>query len=340
MSMVMDPQDTPHAADGRTPLAVLGPYQLLERVGVGALGEVFRARDTVHGRTVAVKRVPAAISADSARATALARAAGAAARISHPGVAILYECAINDGGLFLVQEFVPGQTLVQLIAGRPMHPRRAVDLAVEIAEALEAVHASGLVHGDLRPQNVVITPKGHVKLLDAGLEDFTAGGAVHRTAGARAGALPDSIRGVIRYLSPEQALGEGGDARGDLFALGCMLHEMLTGEPAFDRQTSDHTLLALLQATPKPPSATNSAVPAALDDVVARALSKSLDARYQSAASMAADLRTARVALHAGSDVQEPAESPAASRWPRRLLAIILLLVALGVLAALIGSRL
>jgi serine/threonine protein kinase len=330
MSLVMDPQDASRAADGRTPLAVVGPYHLLERVGAGALGEVFRARDTIHGRTVAVKRVPSALSADAARAAALGRAASAAATISHPGVAMLYECGVYDGGLYVVQEFVPGQTLTQMLAGRPIHPRRAVELAVEIADALTAVHAAGLIHGDLRPANVVVTPKGHVKLLDAGLASFTAGGAIHQTAAARAGALPDTTRPVLRYLSPEQALGEGGDGRSDLFAAGSVLFEMLTGQPAFERPTADETLVALLGATPAPPSATQGGVPAALDGIVARALSKSLDRRYQTAMGLADDLRAVK-----GIFDLEVADRPLPEPAPARSRVALWIAVGLAVLVGL-----
>ena len=298
MMLVANPSDV-SGAESRTPLAVLGVYHLLERVGAGGLGEVFRARDTVHGRTVAIKRVPAGVATDATRARALRATAEKLAALSHPGVALLYECGEEQGELFLVQEFTPGQTLAQLLGGRPLHARRAVDIALEAAEGLNALHAAGLVHGDLRPDNMMVTPKGHVKLLDAGLARFTGGGALRATACARLGSLPLDSLGAVRYLAPEEALGEGAGAQSDLFSLGAILYEMLAGSPAFERRSADETLLAVLQASPPRPAAAPAAIPEGLDTIVNRALSKSLDRRYPTAARFADDLRAIKTAFDA-----------------------------------------
>src|SRR5439155_5434280 len=178
----------------------------------------------------------------------------------HPGVAALYECGLSDGEMFLALEFVSGQRLDEMLGARAIHPRRAVEIALELAEALEALHAAGTVHGDVRPANVGVTQKGHAKLLDAGLAAFTAGGALRTSAGARLGSLPASATAVLGYVSPEQAAGEPTDARGDLFGLGCVLCEMLTGRGPFDRPSPDATLLAVLQASAPVPSATVASV--------------------------------------------------------------------------------
>ncbi len=297
MMLVSNLPDAP-GAETRAPLAVLGVYHLLERVGAGGLGEVFRARDTRHGRTVAIKRVPAGVAADSARAQALRTVAARLSAVSHPGVALLYECGEEQGEVFIAQEFVPGQNLTQLLGGRAIHPRRAVDIALEAAEALNALHAAGLVHGDIRPDNVMITPKGHVKLLDAGLTAFTGGGAARATAGARLGTLPSESLGVVRYLAPEEALGEGASAQSDLFSLGAILHEMLGGRPAFDASSANDALLAVLQAPPSA-GATPATVPPKLNAIVTRALSKSLDRRYAIAAKLVDDLRAVKGAFDA-----------------------------------------
>lgn len=283
----------PPDPDGRPALGELGGYQLLERIGAGALGEVFRARDTVHGRTVALKRVPAALAADDDRLGLLRDTALALTAVSHPGVAMLYECGDDDGQTFLAQEFVPGQALRTLLGGRPINTLNAVDMAIRMADALDAIHGAGLVHGDLRPDNVFVTPKGHVKLVDAGLAEFTGGGAAR--ASARTGSA--AAAAVAGYLAPEEALGEGTDRRTDLFALGVILHEMLTGQPPFDRPSLDETLLAILGTTPPAPGAANPKVPAALDAVVARALAKPVAARYQSAAELADALRAVKARL-------------------------------------------
>ncbi len=329
MSHVTDPRS--HGLDSRAPAGQLGVYQLLERIGAGALGEVFRARDTVHGRTVAIKRVPAALTADAARLGLLSRTATGLSRVSHPGVAMLYECGVHDGELFVAHEFVPGQSITTLLGGRPIHARRAVDLAIEMADALAALHAELLTHGDLRPDNVIVTPKGHVKLIDAGLAAFTRGGSIRKSAATSLGALTSDSIAVVRYLAPEEASGEGADARSDLFALGLVLYEMLTGLPTFDRATADETLLAVLGATVPPPSARQANIPARLDAVAARALSRALDRRYQSAAAFAGDLRAVR-AMFDAEIAQQPVDAPSPEA-PRSRAWLMVLLLALGAAA-------
>jgi len=297
VTFVIDPH--PSAIPDSTTNAI-GSYQVLERLGAGGLGEVFRARDTVHGRTVVIKRVPSAIAPDSERAAALRALARSLSQVSHPGVASLYDCGEQDGALYLVHEYVPGQRLSELIGGRPLNPSRAIEIALDVAEALGALHQEGFHHDDLGPDNIVITPKGHAKLLDAGLADFTAGGAIRATAGARLGSLPLSALSTVRYLSPEQALGEHIDERSDLFALGAVLYEMLTGQPPFDATTADAALLRVLQATPLAASRATPNVPSELDLIVGRLLAKSLDRRYASAAALADDLRTVKSVFESG----------------------------------------
>jgi serine/threonine protein kinase len=313
-------------------LPTLGAYQLLERIGAGGLGEVYRARDTVHGRTVAIKRVPSVVTADPGRSSGLVQAASKLASVSHPGVAGLYECGLSEGQMFLALEFVAGQRLDEIIGGRPLHPRRAIELALEIVEAIAALHAAGVVHGDVRPANIVVTQKGHAKLLDSGLSAFTAGGALRASAGTRLGGLPASASHIVGYISPEQAAGERSDARSDLFAVGCVLDEMLTGTAPFDRPSADATLLAVLQSQPNPPSATVPSVPAELDAVVTRALAKSLDRRYPTATAMAEDLRLAKSMLESSIERRDLFDVPVSSgrRWA---LVVGAILVGLGAAA-------
>jgi eukaryotic-like serine/threonine-protein kinase len=282
----------------------LGHYQLLERIGAGALGEVFRARDTRLGRTVAIKRVPAALASDASRRTGLLEAARAAAVISHPHVASLYEVGEDAGQLFLVVEHVEGDTLAKVIAGHPLHPKRAVEIAIQVADALAEVHASGVVHRDVRPDNIVITPRGQAKLLDTGLSTFTGGGALRAKAPTLAERTDGTAATTLRYLSPEQALGEPADGRSDIYSLGAVLHEMLTGKPAFEGAGAAETIVAVVQSTPLRPSALNDAVPSELDRIVGAALAKSLDGRCQSAAELAAALRAVAERIDAGTAVE------------------------------------
>jgi serine/threonine protein kinase len=303
MSVVLEPEDAP--ATTAAELGTLGTYRLLERVGAGALGEVFRSRDTRHGRTVAIKRVPGGLSADPARLASLRATCAALVPFSHPGIAMLYECDQDDGQWFQAQEYVSGQSLAQLLAGQPLNPRRAVEIAIEIADALTALHAAGLVHGDLRAETVFLTQKGHVKLVDAGLSAFTSGGALRRAAPSRLGGLGPETLPVVRALAPEEAMGEGSDWRADLHGLGVVLYQMLTGQSPFEKASADDTLLAVLRLSPPPVASRHPTAGRELDAIVARALAKPLDRRHPSAAAMAAALRSVKAMMEA-----ELAEAP------------------------------
>jgi serine/threonine-protein kinase len=252
----------------------LGQYKILERIGAGDMGEVFRARDTHHGRTVAVQVIVAGVAADPDRRARLFEDARIASALSHPNIAMLYECAEDQGQLFLVYEHVPGNTLKRTIGAAPLNPRRAVDLAVQIADALADGHASGVVHRNLTSETVMVTPKGNAKVVDFGLAAW-----VGRDAEAR-------------------------DPRTDIFAFGNVMYEMLTGRPAPASQVPA-------------PSSKNRSLPIELDDIVCRALAPDPDRRYQSAATIAAELRSVGALLDARSDAQEAA-APVVSMKPRR----------------------
>src|SRR5262252_1755195 len=189
----------------------LGHYKILERIGAGGIGEVYRARDTRLGRTVAIKVLAADVADDPERRERFVREARATAALSHPNIAALYEIGEDQGQLFLVFEFVPGETLSHVIAGRPLNPRRAIEFATQIADALADAHAEGVVHRDLKPTNIIITPKDKAKILDFGLAAWTAGGAQRERAAADTTA--GASLATVAYMSPEQALGEKGDQR-------------------------------------------------------------------------------------------------------------------------------
>ena len=201
-----EPQRTP----GVTQFDALGHYKILERIGAGGLGEVYRGRDTRLGRTVAIKVPADDLQADTVRREELLRDANTALALSHPNIATLYEVGDEGGRTFLVSEFAPGETLKRVIAGQPMNPRRAVDLAAQIADGLADAHASDIIHGHLGPDAIIVTPKGNAKILDFGFARWTRGG-------------------------PSRA-DEGVDERADLRALGRLLFEMLTGKPTASGQ--------------------------------------------------------------------------------------------------------
>jgi serine/threonine protein kinase len=316
-------------------IETLGQYKILDRIGAGGLGEVLRARDTRLGRTVAIKVIGPDIATDPDRRQRFIEEARAAAKLSHPNIAELYEVAEDQGHLFAVFEFAPGEPLTSVIAGRPMNPRRVIDLVGQAADALADAHADGVVHRDIKPANIIVTPKGNAKILDVGLANWTGGGAERRDA-ANAVTSSGPPQGTVAYLSPEQALGERVDHRTDIFSLGIVMFEMLTGKLPFSGANSSEVALQIVQAPAPRPSSVNRSLPVELDPIVAKALEKSLVQRYESAVTLAAELRSVGAILDVRSDASPPPVVHAAVRQPRRRSGVgwIILLLVLAALAA------
>ena len=316
----------------------VGHYKILDRVGAGGMGEVYRARDTRLGRTVAITVLAADLAGDPDRRERFLRDARATAALSHPNIAALYEIGEDQGQVFLAFEFVPGETLKRVIGGRPMNPRRAIDLAVQIADALADAQAEGIVHRDIKPDNIIVTPRGNAKIVDFGLATWTAGGA-EREQAARAAATMSAgsatVPGTVAYMSPEQALGEQVDHRTDIFSLGIVLFEMLTGKLPFNGTSATALALQIVQAAAPAPTSVNKSLPREVDPIVLRALAKSLDQRYESSAALAAELRSVAAILDVRIESPAPAGGAAAVVPPRRSVAgWLVLLVLLAALAA------
>ena len=315
----------------------LGHYKILDRIGAGGMGEVYRARDTRLGRTVAIKVIVAAVAGDSDRRGRFLQEARATATLSHPNIAALYEIGEDQDQLFLVFEYVPGETLKSVIAGRPLNPRRAIDLAVQIADALADAHAEGIVHRDIKSGTILVTPKGNAKVLDFGLATWTTGGAERDQAATMLVTAEGATTGTAAYMSPEQALGEQVDHRTDIFSLGIVLFEMLTGRLPFTGTASTALALQIVQAPAPVPSAVNNTLPAELDAIVGKALSKSLEQRYESAVTLAAELRTVGALLDVRSDIQKAASASVPAQPARRSgagwILMLTLLAALGTAA-------
>jgi serine/threonine-protein kinase len=292
-------------------------YNLLELIGREAIGEVYRARDTKIGRTVALKTLYPELIADETRRVALFDEARLAASLSHPNIAALFEAAEADGVSYFAYEFAVGAPLREEMGGHPMNPARAVELCTQMADALADGHAAGVLHGDLRPDTVGVTAKGSAKLLDFGMWRWTRGGNVRRAAASVPDSLPVEDISIVSYMAPEQALGGETDGRADLFSLGTLLYEMLTGRNPFAAATVSDTLMNVVRLSPPPPASLQANIPAELDAIVMRALAKDLQRRFQSAASFSAELRrvastlTERAEQRRGDDYLLPVDDDA-----------------------------
>ena len=305
-------------------IETLGLYKILDRIGAGAMGDVYRARDTRLGRTVAITVLSPDIAGHPGRRERFVSEARVVATLSHPNIAALYEVGDEQGRLFLVCEFVPGETLRTVTSGRPMNPRRAIDLAVQIGDALADAHAEGIVHRDIKPDTIIVTPKGNAKILDFGLAAWTGSDAereqvagVARAAATAQSSVASTLR-TVAYMSPEQALGEQVDQRTDIFSLGTVLFEMLTCALPFTATTSSALALQIVQAPAPAPSSVRKSLPQELDVIVGKALAKSLEQRYEAAATFAAELRSVAAILDVRNEGSEPASTLIALQRPQR----------------------
>lgn len=295
--------------------ATIAHYNLLEHIGEGGLGDVYRARDTKVGRTVALKLAPAGL-AEGYRQHRLISDARAAALLSHPNIAWLFDVGHHDGRLYLAYEYVQGATLRQQLAAGPMNARHALDLAAQVADALAEGHARGVLHKDLRPDTVLETTKGSAKVLDFGMSIWTRGGQTRALAAASPRSLPVDAVSVVAYMSPEQAMGRSVGAGTDVFSLATMVYEMLTGTNPFAGADPAATLANIIAAAPPPPTAVAPGLPKLFDIVLPRALAKEPARRTESAARLAADLRRLRALLDAGNEEPRLAPSRPAEHVP------------------------
>ncbi len=316
------------------PTQTIAHFNLLERLGSGALGDVYRARDLKVGRTVALMAPAAELTADASRREQFLKDARAAAALNHPNIATLFDVIEQDGRCYLAYEFAAGPSLRDEMDGRPINMRRAIELAAQVADALAEGHSRGLIHGDLRPDNIVVTPKGSPKILNFGLASWTTGGRARKAVASPEGFAEDP-NGVAGYLSPEQALGGTIDERSDVFSFGTVLYEMLTGRCPFVADSPSATVMNVIRVTPPLPSRVNSAITPDLDALVSRALAKPVESRPAGALALSSDLRRIASALDAreGNAAQPeliPMVPPASGKG-RKVLMIgaVVLLVAL-----------
>ena len=266
----------------------LGPYEIYSAVGAGGMGEVYRARDHRLGRDVALKVLPAAFSYDPERLRRFEQEARAAAALNHPNILVVYDVGTESGAPYIVSELLEGETLRTRLCEAPLPVRRAIDCATQIARGLAAAHAKGILHRDLKPENIFLTRDGQVKILDFGLAKL-----VNPEPSSADTALTDSGRvvGTVGYTSPEQIRGKPADTRSDLFSLGAVLYEMLTGQRAFAGDTPADTFTAILTKDPPELRTTGGAVPPMLENIVHHCLEKQPEERFQSARDIVFDLQ-------------------------------------------------
>jgi Tol biopolymer transport system component len=264
--------------------AKLGPYEILEPLGKGGMGSVWKARDTRLNRLVAIKVLPPDKIADASRKQRFVREAQAASALNHPNIVSIHDISVADGVDFIVMEYVAGATLDRRIPRHGMRLGELLDLAIQIADALAKAHAAGIVHRDLKPGNIMVTDEGRVKLLDFGLaklRETAPIGEQDATLTVKAVTEDGTILGTIAYMSPEQAEAKPVDARSDIFSFGAVLYEMATGTRAFQGGSKLETLSAILQANPKPPGKLARDVPRDLEKIIARCLRKDPVRRFQ-----------------------------------------------------------
>jgi eukaryotic-like serine/threonine-protein kinase len=318
----------------------LGPYEIVAPLGVGGMGEVYRARDSRLGREVALKVLPEELSADSDRLARFEREARSASALNHPHIVTVYDVGRADSLSYIAMELVDGRTLRELLAKGPLSAKRMLSIAAQAADALAKAHSAAIVHRDLKPENVMVSKDGFVKILDFGLAKLVAAPVTEtgtRAPTAIEATRPGVVLGTVGYMSPEQARGVEVDFRSDQFSFGSILYEMASGRRAFQKDSAPETMAAIIREEPEALSRATPASPAPYRWIVERCLAKDPDERYASTRDLSRELADLRDHLSEveGSRATAAATGPARRIRPSRLLlgASVFAALALGLLA-------
>jgi len=331
-----------------TSVTKLGRYEIRSKLGAGGMGEVYLAEDTQLDRKVAIKVLPAESNADDRAKSRLIREARAAAKLDHSNICSIYEVTEEDSRSFIVMQYVEGETLAARIQRKPLELREAVDIAAQVADALAEAHSLGIIHRDIKPENIMITARGQVKVMDFGLATVIKDKGLLESQADTQSLLtePGVILGTVPYMSPEQVKAVQLDERSDIFSLGIVMYEMISGHRPFDGESVGETLSTILTREPLPLARYSGDVPPELERIVSKALRKDREERYQTAKDLALDLKnlkheTGRISKAQTDDgrvITAAASSPLArssslvGRWLLSLAAALLML-----LAALVG---
>ena len=297
-------------------------YRLLEKLGSGGMGVVYAAEDMKLGRKVALKFLAEEAAPDRAALERFQREAHAASALDHPNICTIYEVDEANGQPFIAMQFLEGATLKHRIAGKPLPLEQVLELGIEIADALDAAHAKGIVHRDVKPANIFVTTRGQAKLLDFGLAKLRPPGAPATLSAMSTATAADQLTGLgvpvgtLTYMSPEQVRGEEVDYRTDLFSFGAVLYEMATGRQAFGGSTPGIVTDGILNRAPPPLGRLNPEAPAKLEEIILKALEKDRKLRYQHAADMRTDLQRLKRDSSSGSSTADGIPRPASPVLP------------------------
>src|SRR6266511_3245959 len=291
-----------------SPGQVIGYYKIVELLDKGGMGEVYLATDTRSGREVALKLLPDSSIRDQQRVRRFQQEARSILALNHPNIVTIYEIGQTDSAHYIVTERITGETLRQRLAGSPLEIPEALAIAIEVAKALEATHAAGIVHRDIKPENIMLRPDGYVKVLDFGIAKLTERQpAMISTEAAtmmKVQTAPGVVMGTVYYMSPEQARGQGVDARTDIWSLGAVLYEMLAGRPPFEGNTPQDIIILIAGREPAPLARYAPDTPAELQRVVFKALTKDREERYQTAKDLLIDLKRLKQRLDVEAEIE------------------------------------